>query len=230
MQEMYISKLSEYLNAIERLKTYYPNQIIVHNPTSLSFLYRGLASKEYELLPGLFRKQQDIFDDEGHDVENYRYLAFGKEKDILQSFIHEASNYIQLSTTDYSRWTEYAQHYGVPTRLLDWSRNPLVALYFACRDQKEKDGKVWLLHARNYDRAYPEKTAAITDKTRKEILDKLIQGEKCCNYPMLYTPFYVDPRMSAQSGCSSNSSFTYVSLSARHWSFMTISSEPLLTG
>ena len=71
MQEMYISKLSEYLNAIERLKTYYPNQIIVHNPTSLSFLYRGLASKEYELLPGLFRKQQDIFDDEGHDVENY---------------------------------------------------------------------------------------------------------------------------------------------------------------
>ena len=93
-----LSKLSEYLNAIKRLKTYYPNQIIVHNPTSLSYLYRGLANKEYELLPGLFRKQQDIFDDEGHSVENYRYLAFGKGKDILQSFIHEASNYIQLSS------------------------------------------------------------------------------------------------------------------------------------
>ena len=78
-----LSKLSEYLNAIERLKTYYPNQIIVHNPTSLSYLYRGLANKEYELLPGLFRKQQDFFDDEEHSVENYRYLAFGKEKDIL---------------------------------------------------------------------------------------------------------------------------------------------------
>ena len=194
-----LSKLSEYLNAIERLKTYYPNQIIVHNPTSLSYLYRGLENKEYELLPGLFRKQQDIFDDEGHSVENYQYLAFGKEKDILQSFIHEASNYIQLSTTDYSRWAEYAQHYGVPTRFLDWSRNPLVALYFACRDQKEKDGKVWLLHARNYDRAYPEKTAAIMDISRREILDKLIQGEQCCDYPMLYTPFYVDPRTSAQS-------------------------------
>lgn len=194
-----LSKLSEYLNAIERLKTYYPNQIIVHNPTSLSYLYRGLANKEYELLLGLFRKQQDIFDDEGHSVENYQYLAFGKEKDILQSFIHEASNYIQLSTTDYSCWAEYAQHYGVPTRFLDWSRNPLVALYFACRDQKEKDGKVWLLHARNYDRAYPEKTAAIMDISRREILDKLIQGEQCCDYPMLYTPFYVDPRMSAQS-------------------------------
>lgn len=42
-----------------------------------------------------------------------------------------------------------------------------------CRDQKEKDGKVWLLHARNYDRAYPEKTAAIMDISRREILDKL---------------------------------------------------------
>ena len=68
MQEMYISKLSEYLNAIERLKTYYPNQIIVHNPASLSFLYRGLASKEYELLPGLFRNRLGVCDDEGHGV------------------------------------------------------------------------------------------------------------------------------------------------------------------
>ena len=40
MQEMYISKLSEYLNAIERLKTYYPNQIIVNNPNVTGqFLY-----------------------------------------------------------------------------------------------------------------------------------------------------------------------------------------------
>ena len=52
-------------------------------------------------------------------------------------------------------------------------RQPLVALYSACRDQKEKDGKVWLLHARNYDRAYPEKTAVIMDISRREILDKL---------------------------------------------------------
>lgn len=198
MKEINVSKLSEYLNAIEQLKSYYPNQVIIHNPTSLSFLYRGLPCKEFDLLPGLFRKQKDIFDDEGHGVENYQYLAFGKEKDILQSFIHEASSYIQLNTTDYSRWAEYAQHYGVPTRFLDWSKNPLVALYFACKDQKDVDGKVWLLHAQNYDRIYPEKNEAIINLSRREILDKLIMGEKCCDFPMLYTPFYVDPRMSAQ--------------------------------
>ena len=29
-------------------------------------------------------------------------------------------------------WVEYAQHFGVPPRLMDWIANPLIALYFAC--------------------------------------------------------------------------------------------------
>ncbi|MCR4621184.1 MAG: FRG domain-containing protein [Clostridiales bacterium] len=199
MIEIYVSKISEYIGSIERLKRYYPNQMIIHNPISLSFLYRGLASKDYGLLPGLFRKQYDILDDENHGVENDRYLTFGNEKEILYSFMHEAISQIQLSSEDLSRWAEYAQHYGVPTRFLDWSKNPLVALYFACRDEKEKDGKVWLLHARNYDISFPERRDEIKDLSRREIVDRLIAGEKCCDYPLLYTPFYVDSRMSEQS-------------------------------
>lgn len=41
-------------------------------------------------------------------------------------------------------WLSLAQHYGQPTRLLDISSDPLVALYFACQGGASSDGYVWL--------------------------------------------------------------------------------------
>ncbi len=40
-----------------------------------------------------------------------------------------------------------AQHFGMPTRLLDWSWNPLTALFFACFDEPRKDGFVYAMNA-----------------------------------------------------------------------------------
>ena len=56
------------------------------------------------------------------------------------------------SEEDHWRWLFYAQHHRLITRLLDWTTNPLVAMYFAveniisrCSD-KEHFGAVWALH------------------------------------------------------------------------------------
>jgi hypothetical protein len=46
---------------------------------------------------------------------------------------------------DWLRWLFLAQHYGLPTRLLDWSENPLVAVYFAVQECPDVDGCVWAL-------------------------------------------------------------------------------------
>ena len=198
--ELYISSLSDYLSAIENLKTYYPTGMIMNNPTSTSFLYRGLADKDYQLLPGIFRKHISLLND--HEIVNDKYLAWTTELDILRAFIHEASAHLSIPSDDLGHWLEYAQHFGVPTRLLDWSKNPLVALYFCCKDQCDRDGAIWLLHAGNYARFVSKK---LTEPNNQEIktaytaIQGLLNGNLHCEYPILYTPYYVDTRMSAQS-------------------------------
>ncbi len=49
------------------------------------------------------------------------------------------------------------QHYGAPTRILDWTRSLFVALYFAVEEYSEKDGAVWAVHLRTV-RKWMEKT------------------------------------------------------------------------
>jgi hypothetical protein len=196
MSGVYISSLSQYIESIARLKSYYPSVPFLNNPTANQFVYRGLCNKAYTLLPGVFRQQTDIV--AGRGITNDTYLAWTKEKDLLYSFIHEASGTLTIPTDDHLHWAEYAQHYGVPTRFMDWSKNPLVALYFACRDRTTTDGAVWLLHRTNYTRFLGHQIKEGGNKKIHEIIGDIIDGKSDVEYPILYTPYYVDARMSAQ--------------------------------
>lgn len=96
--------------------------------------YRGHSSRvRYKLEPSLFRK-----DAQG----NYLYLDY--EHTLYRELL--VSNSIDFHEDNYTldRLVRM-QHYSLPTRLLDITSNPLIALYFACKSNPNVDGEVIIL-------------------------------------------------------------------------------------
>lgn len=76
-----------------------------------------------------------------------------------------------------------AQHHGLPTRLLDWTRNPLVAAYFAVEHNSDEDSLVY---------AYPNEKFIITTRS-KDPFKRPDDGAK-------FIPRHITSRITAQAG------------------------------
>lgn len=103
-----------------------------------SFFYRGQA-QDWPLIPSIARVGRGGFE-----------VLWDFEEQILSEFRRLASPYLDRPPTTLNEWILHAQHYGLPTRLLDWTSNPIKALFFAVEDIHNKnDGVVWSSDAWN---------------------------------------------------------------------------------
>ena len=83
-------------------------------------IFRG-QTRDWPLIPSVGRKKF------GSDI-------LKNEEKILDDFKREAVPYLNIKPENTWQWLALAQHNGLPTRLLDWTKNPLVALWFAVKD------------------------------------------------------------------------------------------------
>lgn len=139
------TKIKSFVSFIEKLEIF---SILVD-----SVVFRGQPIKG-SLIPSIARLKpsQDTTDLEQKMLEQLRLqgasmLPSGNETDL------------DLMIT--------AQHFGLKTRLLDWTSNPLVALWFACSDEKVGDVFVYALEADDLlDADVYKKSPFIPQKTR----------------------------------------------------------------
>lgn len=110
------------------------------------------------------------------------------EQQVIDEFRREALPYLQFVPNNSWQWLAVAQHNRLPTRLLDWSKSPLVALWFVvCEPAKGGEpGIVWA-------HCYQKSEVIYTPTT--EVRDPF-----SINRTVVYFPEHVFPYIQAQSG------------------------------
>jgi hypothetical protein len=109
------------------------------------------------------------------------------EKELIEKFKIQAKPCLHLLPATEWDWLVVAQHHGLPTRLLDWTYNPYIGLWFALARANKEGSKpeVWALK--------PEKNDII----------KPIKNSRpySCLRTKVFEPIFDIPRVRAQQGC-----------------------------
>lgn len=117
-----------------------------------NFAYRGMSDANFDLQTSLMRLGGDYRNLEFHLLRNFKKYA---RRDAVQ----EDNEW---------NWLAVAQHHGVPTRLLDWTYSPYVALHFATvrLDFYDRDGVIWCVDYVEAHRLLPPSMRKIQTQER----------------------------------------------------------------
>lgn len=211
--ESTIRHLGDFLNIINVLYEHYSV-----NRGKQKFLFRGQTNIERKLIPSIYHTR------DGSSGEKRYYSAepAKSERNLIDAFKRLAIPYLpHIDFDDHGRWMIYARHFGVPVRTLDFSFNPLVALYFACEDglnpKYDKDGVVWVIFRDKYQKWAAkgvemkdpkEKFIHSKSEYRKAFIDAIMHEigyiiDECpinkVKNPMVRIYPFIDKRMEAQA-------------------------------
>ena len=159
MEEYLIHSFGELHEIIDR----YNNRMMI---------YRGVKSISYDLVPKIGRISPPTPDkDRGEN-----------EQEIIRTWKERALPFLtSVPQTDWD-WLALGQHHSLPTRLLDWTSNPLVACYFAVEEQSENDSMIYAYETRWF----------ISVKDNPDPFDYKKVGK--------FIPRHITARITAQSG------------------------------
>lgn len=161
--------------------------------------YRGQQRKHWPLVPNIVRI--GCFDQTAED-------------NIREEFATRAPALSHSDPLPTNEWDLYflMQHYGAPTRLLDWTESPVIALYFAVRDNPGYyDSSVWMLDPYELNRASINKAEVISPsalganesdiRSVSPWLPERWSKKRLPDGPLAIFPTHIARRISSQKSC-----------------------------
>lgn len=190
----YVNSLSEYVDKVNALFTKWGHE-------SGNIWFRGSNDCAHDLIPGLY----------------WRPNGKESEESLVEEFIVCVDALVKRETTD--QWALYGlmQHHRLPTRLLDWSKSALIALYFAMDGLSKRNHNrvVWAIdpyevnwHSTKQRVVHcpggPSSYSSGVDLERwlpSPLRCKETQRSRLPSTPLAIEPPFTNKRLYAQQGC-----------------------------
>lgn len=189
--EHQVSSLAKYVSLTRRIYDSWDRDGELPDPW-----FRGLSNVNHVLLPGWYRLGERA---DGVD-----------EDDLLDEFERRAIPLVDGSKPGNTwEWYFLMQHYGLPTRLLDWSECSLVGLYFAIGDWKGRgdsdptDAVVWMLdpwYLNEWSQKRDEVFRYDDKRVARYLPSALWEEDRSPRRPVGLMPIYNSRRLTAQRG------------------------------
>ncbi|NQT74192.1 MAG: FRG domain-containing protein [Chloroflexi bacterium] len=147
-------------------------------------IFRGVSNESFELLTRFGRSIIGNKEDR-EKLSNYLYTVDSEtEEVVLTQFRNRSMPYLAFDPANEWEWLAIAQHHGLPTRMMDWTKNPLVAAYFATAyNPSDSDSAIYVIRNQYAFGQAP-----------------LDQSPFRIETTTVFHPRHVTPRITAQSG------------------------------
>lgn len=145
--------------AIQNISTFLEQLKNFKRDKDYEYFFRGHSDNSYDLTPSVYRRN-----------------LIRHEDKFYKEIISRAPNDFNTDSKTIEKLVKM-QHYSLPTRLLDITSNPLVALYFACDGNPKKDGEVVVFKIpKDEIKFYDSDTVTILANIAKRPIDLSIEG------------------------------------------------------
>jgi hypothetical protein len=166
-------------------------------------IYRGVSSDGYKLIPSIGRQKSK---------DGKRKLTEKDENIIFRHFIQRSRPFL-TKDFDHMNLLAIGQHHGLPTRLLDWTFNPLAAAYFAVESE--------IIQPADPSRKINCSIIYVYDKPLKAVINKQFKSIRVKTLDF-FIPNYNDDRIINQNGLFTVHPYPWVELTDKNIKTITI--------